>query len=195
MSLRQNRILVSTLVNNSYSIRFGTEVLIKRNDTFVCSGKRNGTVCLLTLTMYKIHDTEIINRINRPSLKKKSRSSILTKLWHLRLGHNNLDRIDSRVKDNILPSLVVEPMPVCECYLEGKMTKRPCSSKGNRANDLLELVHTNLCGHMNIRARSCYEYFIIFKDDYSRYGYIYLMHRKSEVLEKFKKFRAEAKNK
>ena len=56
------------------------------------------------------------------------------------------------MKDGFLPSLVVEPMPICESCLEGKMTKRPFSSKGNRAKDLLELVHIDVCGPMNDRA-------------------------------------------
>ena len=58
----------------------------------------------------------------------------------------NLNRIDRLVKDGILPSLVVEPMPVYESCLEGKMTKRPFSSKGSRAKDLLELVYTDVYG-------------------------------------------------
>ena len=32
------------------------------------------------------------------------------------------------------------------------MTKRPFSPKGNRSNELLELVHTDVCGLINIRA-------------------------------------------
>ena len=47
---------------------------------------------------------------------------------------------------------------------------------------------------MSIQARGGYEYFITFTNDYSRYGYVYLMKRKSETFEKFKKFRAEVEN-
>ena len=39
-----------------------------------------------------------------------------------------------------------------------------------------------------------YEYFITFTDDYSRYGYVYLMKQKSEAFEKFKESRAEVEN-
>ena len=35
------------------------------------------------------------------------------------------------------------------------------------------------------------EYFITFTDDYSRYGYIYLLKHKSEAIEKFKEFKLE----
>ena len=71
------------------------------------------------------------------------------------------------------------------------MNKRPFLAKGNRTNALLELVHTNVCGPINIRARGGYEYFIIFTDDHSRYEYVYLMQHKSEAFEKFKEFQAE----
>ena len=121
LSLRRNLISVSSLVNKSYSITFGTEIVLKRYDTFIYSDKVINGFYLLTPTMYEIHDTEIINR---PSLKRKSTSSNPTKLWHLRLGHINLNMIDRLVKDGILPSLVVEPMPICESRMEGIMTKR-----------------------------------------------------------------------
>ena len=75
------------------------------------------------------------------------------------------------------------------------MTKWAFSSKGERAKELLELVHNDVCGPMNEPAREGYEYFITFSDDYSRYGYLYLMQRKSKSFEKFKEFKAEAERK
>ena len=74
------------------------------------------------------------------------------------------------------------------------MTKRPFNAKGNRAKDLLELVHSDVCGSMSIQARGDYEYFITFTNDYSRFGYVYLMKWKFEGFEKFKEFRVEVKN-
>ena len=43
----------------------------------------------------------------------------------------------------------------------------------------------------DVKARDSYAYFIIFADDYSQYGFVYLIHRKSEVFEKFIEFRHE----
>ena len=48
-----------------------------------------------------------------------------------------------------------------------------------------------MCGPFDVQARGGYTYFITFIDDLSRYGYVYLMKHKSEVFEKFKKFRHE----
>ena len=52
----------------------------------------------------------------------------------------------------------------------------------------LELVYTDVCDPINVQPRRGYEYFITFTNDFSRYGYVYLMHRKSESFEIFKAF-------
>ena len=73
------------------------------------------------------------------------------------------------------------------------MTNRPFSAKNNRIKGVLEFIHTNVCGPLNVRARWGFEYFITFFDDYSWYDYVYLLHRKSEIFEKFKEFWAKVK--
>jgi hypothetical protein len=47
---------------------------------------------------------------------------------------------------------------------------------------------------MSSIARGGFQYFITFTDDFSRYGYIYLMRHKSESFEKFKEFQNEVQN-
>ena len=76
----------------------------------------------------------------------------------------------------------------------GKMTKTPFSGTMQQATDLLEIMHTDVCGLMNIEARGRYHYFLIFTDDLSRYEYIYLMKHKSETFQKFKEFQSEVEN-
>ena len=76
----------------------------------------------------------------------------------------------------------------------GKMTKTPFSGTMERATDLLEIIHTDVCGPMSVEARGKYRYFLTFTDDLGRYGYIYLMKHKSETFEKFKEFQSEVEN-
>ena len=90
-----------------------------------------------------------------------------------------------------LESLDYESFDACEPCLMGKMTKTLFSGTMERATDLLEIIHTDVCGPMNIEARSRYLYFLIFTDDLSRYRYIYLTKHKSETFEKFKEFQSE----
>ena len=66
--------------------------------------------------------------------------------------------------------------------------KTPFSGTMERANDLLEIIHADVCGPMSIEARGGYRYFLTFIDDLSRYGHIYLMKHKSETFEKSKEF-------
>ena len=75
-----------------------------------------------------------------------------------------------------------------------KMTKTPFSRTMERATDLLEIIHTDVCDLMSVEARGGYHYFLIFTYDLSRYGYIYLMKHKSETFEKFKEFQSEVEN-
>ena len=75
----------------------------------------------------------------------------------------------------------------------GKDDQKTFPTKGNKTNALLELVYTDVCGPINIRATGGYEYFITFIDVHSRYGYVYIMQHKSEAFEKFKEFRAKVK--
>ncbi|KAK8600793.1 hypothetical protein V6N12_050641 [Hibiscus sabdariffa] len=59
---------------------------------------------------------------------------------------------------------------------------------------LLGLIHSDVCGPMNTQARGGFQYFITFTDDFSRNGYIYLMRRKSESLERFNEFKNKVQN-
>ena len=74
------------------------------------------------------------------------------------------------VTGRLISSLDVIALPVCEPCLEGKMTISPFKANGYRAKEVLDLVHTDLCGPMSTSARGGCAYFITFIDNYSRYG-------------------------
>ena len=74
------------------------------------------------------------------------------------------------------------------------MTKAPFSGKGERATELLSLIHSAVCGPMSSTARGDYQYFVTFTDDFSRHDYIYLMKHKYETFEMFKIFKNEVQN-
>ncbi|KAJ9539153.1 hypothetical protein OSB04_031886 [Centaurea solstitialis] len=80
------------------------------------------------------------------------------------------------------------------CRLSGKMTKEPFNKDNERASDLLEIVHTDVCGPFSHEATGGYRYFITFTDDFSRYGYVYLMRHKSESFEKFREYQNDVQN-
>ena len=60
--------------------------------------------------------------------------------------------------------------------------------------DCLELLRIEMCKTFNVHAHGRYEYFITFTDDYFRFGYVYLMDKRSNALDKFIEFKAKSKN-
>ena len=54
------------------------------------------------------------------------------------------------VTGGLLIPLDVTALLICEPCLEGKMTMRPFKAKCYRAKEVLNLVHTDLCGPMSI---------------------------------------------
>src|SRR3954447_14471211 len=112
-----------------------------------------------------------------------------TYMWHCRLGHIGMKRMKKLHSDGLLESL-----DRCEACLMGNMTKNPFTGVMERATELLEIIHTDVCGPMSVASRGGYRYVLTFTDDLSRYGYIYLMKHKSETFEKFKEFQSEEEN-
>ena len=133
-------------------------------------------------------DTPIYNVNNK---RLKTDDSNKTYLWHCRLGHINEKRISKLHKDGYLDKFDFESYEACEPCLIGKMTKAPFTGQGERATERLELIHSDVCGPMRTMARGGFYYFITFTDDFSRYGYVYLMKNKSDSFEKFKEYKAE----
>eukprot|EP00253_Pinus_taeda_P031110 PITA_31110 len=111
-----------------------------------------------------------------------------SKLWHRRLGHISIERIKRLVNEGVLNTLDFTDFDTCVDSIKGKQTNK--SKKGaNRSSDILEIIHTDICSpDMDSHGQ---RYFISFIDDYSRYTYLYMLHKKSEALDAFKIFKAE----
>ncbi|GJT54974.1 retrotransposon protein, putative, ty1-copia subclass [Tanacetum coccineum] len=107
-------------------------------------------------------------------------------LWHCRLGHINKKCMDKLQRDGILQPTHDESFEKCKSCIFGKMARKPFPHQVERAKDLLGLIYTDVCGPFRTVSREGASYFITFTDDFSRYGYVYLMKHKHEVFETFK---------
>ena len=182
--LSKNLISVSSLCKTGFKFvfeKYGCSFSFK-NELF-----GTGMLCddlFFIDTIYEVFNVE-------PPIKRKRDDVNETYLWHCRLGHIGETRLSKLYTERLIQPDVFETYPTCEPCLKGKMTKSPFSGIGERAKELLELVHTDVCGPMSTTAKGSYSYFITFTDDLSRYGYVYLMKYKSESFEKFKEYRNE----
>ncbi|GJW49842.1 retrotransposon protein, putative, ty1-copia subclass [Tanacetum coccineum] len=117
-----------------------------------------------------------------------------TYLWHCHLAHLNKKRIEKQQQEGLLKSTVDESFDQCVSCLSGKMTRKSFPHRPERVTDLLGIIHTDVCGPLRHVSRQGASYFITFTDDYSRYGYVYLLKHKHEVFETFKVFKNEVEN-
>jgi transposase InsO family protein len=83
---------------------------------------------------------------------------------------------------------------VCRGCALGKFTKVDFPNSDNRSAEVLDLVHTNVCGPMSRASLSGCEYYLTFIDDHSRKTWIYFMKAKSEVFKRFQEFKALVEN-
>ncbi|VFR01652.1 unnamed protein product [Cuscuta campestris] len=182
-AINRNIISVSCLDKAGFSINVKDKCLsVFRNDIYYATAKMTNGLYILDLdaTVYNV-DVK----------RSKPNSLNLTYLWHCRLGHINEKRISKLRHSGVLDSFDLESYDVCQSCLLGKMTKAPFTGHGERASDVLGLIHSDVCGPINTEARGRFSYFVTFTDDLSRYGYVYLMKHKSECFDKFKEFRNE----
>ena len=107
--------------------------------------------------------------------------------WHARLGHIGQGWLKILAKADLLGSIEKIDLPICEHCLVEKATKFPFG-KAKRATLPLQLIHSDICGPMNVRARHGAHYFFTFIDDFTRYGDVYLISHKYEALECFKRY-------
>ena len=114
--------------------------------------------------------------------------------WHARLGHIGRDRMTWLAREGLLGSLTKVDLQLCEPCLAIKACRKPFGTT-KRAAHPIELVHSNICGPMNKKARHRASYFLTLIDDYLRYGYVYLLSHRHEALNCFKRFVAEVENK
>src|SRR4051812_3541298 len=73
-----------------------------------------------------------------------------TYLWHYRLGHIGVKRMKKFHANGLFESLDYESFDTSEPCLMGKITKTPFSGTMEQANDLLEIIDTDVCGPMSV---------------------------------------------
>jgi len=182
-----NVISISMLDKRGFRITFNNNICsIYHNDDLYANGCLQRDIYVLPNVTYNsiLHVSSGFKRQRDNQLNK-------TYLWHCRLGHISEKRINKLHKEGYLDNYDYESYETCESCLKGKMTKSPFIGSGERASELLGLIHTDVCGPMKIQSKGGYSYFITFTDDMSRFGFLYLMKHKSESFEMFKRFRSE----
>ncbi|GBO45750.1 Retrovirus-related Pol polyprotein from transposon TNT 1-94 [Araneus ventricosus] len=77
----------------------------------------------------------------------------------------------------------------------GKITRKfHPPNTNNQSNDVLELIHADLCGPVDVESLGGFKYFLIIVDDYSGMYFSFFFRSKTEVISTFEKFKAKYEN-
>jgi len=145
-SLSRNIVSPSCLMKDGYSFASQkTGCVISKNNMFV------------TLTSI-VNGLFVLNLDNSPVCNISAKRPRLidlnpTYMWHCCLVHTSEKCMKKLHSDVLLTSFDFESYETCEACLLGKMTKTPFIGFPERASDLLELIHTDVCGPMRSTAR------------------------------------------
>jgi hypothetical protein len=118
-----------------------------------------------------------------------AREEISTDLWHKHLGHMSEKGLKILAGKNLLPGLKSYNLDLCEHCIYGRQQRVSFIRSGHeQKTNLLELIHSDVFGPVNIKSLGGASYFVTFIDDASRKVWAYPMKRKGEVFEIFQKF-------
>jgi len=166
---------------NSVFVSTPRNCYLKVDDKKLLFGVReqNGGLFKLTVKTIIQSKPEEANIVNQENLLQ---------LYHERLAHQNKRHVKSVLKQafDIDVSLDSE---FCEGCIFGKAHRLQFGTRV-RVTKPGELVHADVCGPF-CYSYSNYRYFVLFKDDYSGYRFVYFMKEKSEVSEKLEWMLAE----
>jgi len=161
--------------------------------------KRAGQT-LFTATVTSQH-TSILNGVTEPLLESAAAAATISfdiNLWHRRLGHHSYADVQKMIKDGLVVGLHLDskeqPDPICEPCLVGKMTANPFPTSTNQSYAPLELIHTDLHGHLPVTTAEGYRYWVTFIDACTKLRAVMFLKKKSNTFDAFRTFKAYAEN-
>ena len=176
-SFRRNLVSVSCLDKLGYCCSFQNSCFsLSINSKVVGTGSLmvyDNLYLLETIASYN----ETLN-VESHGTKRKFNNENSSSLWHKRLGHISRNRVERLVSEGILDQIDFSDFDVCVECIKGKQTKMK-KLGAIRATELLELIHTDVCGPFPTPSWNGQQYFVSFIDDHSRYAYLFLIHEKS----------------
>ncbi|CAI7836055.1 unnamed protein product [Closterium sp. NIES-53] len=110
---------------------------------------------------------------------------------HARLAHISVDTIKSSAKHKVAIGLDITPSagadPPCVSCDGGKLARHTFPDKGSDAKEALAVVHIELCGPFRVAAKDGSLFFLLLKDRHTRFVWVMLVAKKSDVIWEFQK--------
>nr|GEW98482.1 integrase, catalytic region, zinc finger, CCHC-type, peptidase aspartic, catalytic [Tanacetum cinerariifolium] len=136
---------------------------------------------------YLRHLKESVETIRDIVEEAKVASKNKSWLWHRRLNHLNFGTINNLARIDLvrgLPRLKFEKDHLCSACQLGKSKKHTHKPKAKKTNlEVLNTLHMDLCGPMQVQTINGKKYILVIVDDYSRFTWVKFLRSKDETLE------------
>ncbi|KAK1431533.1 hypothetical protein QVD17_07993 [Tagetes erecta] len=182
--LEYNLLSVGQLMRKGYTLTFDEgKCVIKQKK----SGSTLFEISVASNNMF-VFDATSLFTVHNPRVTKEEEEALN---WHCRYGHLHLDGLKHlHMKKMVVGLPNINTTITCEACILGKQTRKPFNSSSWRARSKLELIHTDLCGPMQVPSLGNSLYYLLFIDDLTRMCWVYFVTNKNEAFMKFKVFKA-----
>ena len=179
--------LTKNLLSVSAMAQMGAEICFDKEKCTVIKNGRNIVIGhMLNGKLFRVNTPEFLHlstMSNPPALD----------LWHQRLGHLNHDYVHQLKRKDLVVGMKMDGNAPyennCESCVLGKMHRQVFPKRDqHHTTKPMEIIHTDICGPMQIESLGGSRYILMFTDDYSRYTIVYFLKSKDETLSKFKEY-------
>lgn len=114
--------------------------------------------------------------------------------WHRKLGHISLPYLKklSKMCDGLPADINLCEDILCDICLKAKQVRLPFNTSREKANRPLKLIHSDICGPIEVLTHDSKKYFLTVIDDFTHFCKVYLLSNKSEVFMFLKEYIVEA---
>lgn len=145
------------------------ECVFKRGNEVIAIGKREtGLYKMLIETKIELEEHAFIA------------SGETLRSWHERLAHQNIAQVKRFLNGNNIKFKNEENFQ-CEACIFGKHHRSSFRGRNEKSIECGELIHSDVCGPIQVKSLGGARYFLLLKDDYSHYRHVYFLKQKDEV--------------
>jgi len=174
------------MVNQGYTVEFTRSTcIVSKQDTERMIGQRQGNI-------YFLSGQQEIALVGLSQGKDYTTKEI----WHKRIAHRSLsqqaaERIAKSVLGFHIKEAEKEEEKVCAVCAAGEQGREYLTGKRGKSEELLDTIHSDVCGPMSLAGLMGERYFTTFIDEHSGSIAVSLLTQKSDLFEWFKEYRAK----
>jgi hypothetical protein len=129
--------------------------------------------------------------ISTTPIKESAHLSTQDEPWHERMGHIGsiaLKALPEKTLGCDLPIKSLEKIDKCDICIQAKATAKISRIPMPRASEILEKVHSDICGPISPKTLSKKRYFVSFIDDKTRWATVILLSTRDQLFNEFNSY-------